>query len=293
VCGAQQAGGEGGRADGRSGLAEVERGHGRVAGSLECDREAVRIRRRAGLRYDEAISQANRAGVHVALGDPDAAVAALERAADLAEQLATQDSTLLSLIDFQRGELELWSGRLESARELHRAALELRQTSGLNALVPASQIALAEVAVEDGRLIDAEALAESARFTCQMDERSADELKATALLIRTLADTDQRDEAVALLRESTDRIEQLQQPAVRIAMELATAYVESKEGRLSEALTRLDAVSRAAAEAGMVLSELQAKRLAASIATGGEAESRRSQLQTLAAESGFEPFLDP
>ncbi|MEM1181339.1 MAG: tetratricopeptide repeat protein [Acidobacteriota bacterium] len=277
----EEAGGQVGRAYALNNLAEVERLLGRLDSSLERHGEALRIRQSAQLTADEAVSRTNLAGVLLARGEPDAAAAELDAAAALIGPQSTP--TLRSLHAFRRGEVALYSGRVAEALERHREALEIREAAGLGVELQASQLALARASSEEGDLLEAESLAEAVRSQSQLEERPADELAATALLIEIYTATDRLDDAAGLVEEATPLAATVQQPESILRFEISTATgVES-----------LTAIRAEARRLQLALVELHALRAAVVLAEDGQqpgAAELRRELEEIAGDRGLGLF---
>ncbi|MEM6792848.1 MAG: tetratricopeptide repeat protein [Acidobacteriota bacterium] len=274
----QDAGGRAGRAYALNNIGEVRRLRGDLGPALESHQEAVRIRQEGARRLDEAVSLANLAGVYIEMGNLVNAREKLEQAEELAEQAG--DPAARAQVAYALGEVHLYAGEIEQALERHTEALELRLELRQSALVTSSQIALARVALEDGRPQDAEELATQARFQCQVDERPAAELHATALLvearIEASGDADlMPGDLPSLLEAAESLLPGVQQPGARIAMEIAGARARATR-QPTRALVRLDQVITEAESRGLVLHGLAARRAWAEIA---EAAGRSDEVQ--------------
>jgi tetratricopeptide (TPR) repeat protein/tRNA A-37 threonylcarbamoyl transferase component Bud32/TolB-like protein len=161
---------------------------------------------------------------------------------------------------FQLGEIAIAAGDLAGARRHHERALALRREMNETRTAFESQLALAALALEEGRPADAEH--EAHRVAEALGQISAPLLAAADLLTARarLARQDAPGAAQALasaeqLSRQTERV------SLRHALFMVQAAVDAAEGHLREARKRLSTLQPMLARSGMVLAELERRLL--------------------------------
>ena len=194
---------------------------------------------------------------------------------------------------YHGGILALARGDLDRARSGHTAALEIR--AAINEPLPStrSRLALAELAIEEGRYAEAESVAADLAAECT-DRRRAD-LHADALLVRArafralanpVAAETAANEAKALAARSQNR-------TLRRAVTIAVGEAQAALGRTAEAARVLAAAASEAHGAGAVDQELQARLALGEVEVGDRAMAGagRMRLAALEREASARGFL--
>jgi tetratricopeptide repeat protein len=75
-------------------------------------------------------------------------------------------------------------GDIAGAREMHEEAMAIRSESGRKNGVAESRLGLADLAVDDGRLVDAATLARVPREEFRKEKQSDSEIAAATVLVR-------------------------------------------------------------------------------------------------------------
>jgi serine/threonine protein kinase/tetratricopeptide (TPR) repeat protein len=239
-------------------LAIVEREAGNLAAARAGFEESLATRAEIGDKRGQAIGRAELGGVLLAQGEIDAAKRAEEEAIGLARQTRLKPAEAQALSEL--GEIALAAGDLKSSRDFHEQALALRREMNEARTIDESEVALATLALEEGRSSDAE------REAARLDRSLAGEpgplrilvelILARAQLARHGVDAAGRWLAGAQkLAEKTERVD------VRRALTMVEAEADAAQGRTAEARNRLGELRTSLARSGLVLAELECRAL--------------------------------
>jgi class 3 adenylate cyclase/tetratricopeptide (TPR) repeat protein len=220
-------------------IAEVLASHYLSAAEAAPDAEdATEIRAKAGTMLARA---GERAG---SLGAPDEGQRYYEQAAALAN-----DSLLEAALLEQAGRLAIQANRLAEARERLERAMSLYANAGERRGSARATAALADVEIEDGRLVEAATRLEKAAAELEEGKPTAELAAALAELGRMRALGGHGEDAVAPLERALTFAERLQLPEVFVEALTSKALVLMQQGRLDESRIQLEAaVARAHAE---------------------------------------------
>ena len=175
---------------------------------------------------------------------------------------------------FQLGEIALAAGNLSESRDQHQQALALRREMKETRTMLESQVALAVVALEDGRSTEAESEVQSVIRALGPDDRRLRPIAELIAARARLAGHDRAGAARALataatLATGTERL------SLKSELTMVTAEVEAAEGRTDHARQRLNVLGTTLRQSGMVLHELGRRLLMLRIdRADGRAEAR-------------------
>lgn len=263
-------------------LAIVQRESGDLAAARAGFEEAIPVREEIRDRRGAAIARVELGTVLHQQGELDRATRVLEEGLAVAREIAFSEAEGYLL--FQLGELSLTRGDLAGARRHHEAALALREGRKEPRTIGESQLALAVVAVEDGRTAEAEPLAQAA-------ERAAKEqpaARAQALLVRARARLAAGDLAGAarLTRDARTLVTSSDRLWAQWALTSGEVRVRLASGDAAGARQQLTAMAVRLRATGMALSQLELQLLQGEAAVAAGDASGRRTLDEVAARAG-------
>lgn len=215
--------------------------------------------------------------VLLAQGELDAATRVEEEAAAMAREAQMIEGEVGAA--YQLGEIALASGDVNTAKHHHQQALAIREKLKQARTIQESRLALAVVALEEGR--HAETVRLAADVLAGAKEQPPVRMAAQLLLVRTrlamndLAGATRAAAAARALAGSTQRI------SVLWSLDLADAQVLLARGEASEARTRLNALRDRVASKGMVLAELETREHLCRALLAAVEPSARQQCEAL------------
>ncbi len=263
-------------------LAIVQREAGDLAAARAGFEEAIPVREEIRDRRGAAIARVELGTVLHQQGELDRAARVLEEGLVGAREIAFSEAEGYLL--FQLGELALTRGDLTAARKHHEAALAVRQRREEPRTIGESQLALGVVALEDGRMAEAEPLAQAA-------ERAAKEqpaARAQALLVRARVRLAAGDVAGAtrLTREARTLVTSSDRLWAQWALTVGEVRVRLAAGDVAGARQQLTSIAARLRASGMTLVQLDLQLMEAEAAlAAGDATARRA-LEEVAAKAG-------
>jgi hypothetical protein len=150
-------------------------------------------------------------------------------------------------------------GDLVRARELHEQGMAIRRELNETRTIVESRIALAVLALEEGRAADAEREARALEQELQRESDRALHIGLATIVARArlaLGDPAGADLALTGARQLVAHTEQIE-PRLRLA--LAEAEVDAARGQSQRARERLTALRASLAQSGMTLAELECR----------------------------------
>jgi serine/threonine protein kinase/tetratricopeptide (TPR) repeat protein len=201
------------------------------------------------------------------------------------------DKSNTALAQTGLGEIQLETATFDEARKNYEEALAASTEAGDKTALAATQIALAELAIQEGRPSDAVAPAKSAIEQFRRVRLRDPELAAGAVLSRALLSQAKIPEARQELNVHAALVARSQNPASKIAFEIATARVEAASGKAAGAGILLKTALANATRFGLVREQLECRLAAEEVLPGAqkspESQARLSQLARDAREKGF------
>jgi tetratricopeptide (TPR) repeat protein len=222
-------------------------------------------------------------------GDLDRAEVSYRQAETIARKM--DDRNAIAYVVSGQGDLALDRGDLALARKSYQEAFELRSQSGEKQNAAETRVSLARVAIEEGRMSDAEASARACKQQFQIEKQSDDELSASIVLIDSLLRQGKQDEAEKEL-EGVQRLgNESQNRLLRLQFELEQAHVRLASTHPETAISLLHDVDSNAKHHGFTGLEFENNLALAKLAskTGhvSEAQTRMRSLRQVASSKGY------
>jgi len=275
-------------------IAVVLRAQGELAAAQRRFEESLGIAREIGDRVIVVNRLFNIADVHRIRGQLDAARPALEEAMAIAREGGDREGIARTLLG--QALVMIAQGQGGSARGLLEEALAIRLELGQKAYAADVKGALAELALDDGRAVEAATALRAAVEEFQRQGRLDDEATAQVALARALSATGDSTAAKAALERGLELARQSQSVEVRLITVIpaerlrATARPERVPCGAPQrnALQSLKAAGAEAARLGFVALELEA-RLAQGEAEMTCGRTREGRARLLALEKDARP----
>ena len=292
--------------------AHAARHRGELTTALRQYRQALDVWRKTDRKADEQACLTHLIGTLLDRGEIADASAQLEAAESGADSLSQgpEAEAARAAVLYQTGRLASLRGELDEATTLHERALELRLGSGQNDDSLDSRLALARLDLDSGLPDRAELLAREALDQAMASDRTAEALRARALVVEALVADGRAEEAVEVLEaEDVDLgnidVSDADSVDARLEMELAraglaAATLPDSSSRLetAEMLDRFDRIAAEAAGYGLrplaLRVRLQQARIALERSTErrDEALGRLRVVETEARAAGLLYFAD-
>jgi ATP/maltotriose-dependent transcriptional regulator MalT len=262
---------------------------GDLAGARKLHEESLAIRREIGDRRGAAVALINLAQVLLDQGDVAGADASVQES--LAIGRATDSKRTIGYALFFNGEVLEVQDRLKDARQSYEESLAVREQLHETLTIVESHIALAAVAIEEGRAAEGEALARSAADESQRGKQVDNEGLARFELARALLAQRKLIEArreIARTRSVLDKSENRQ---VRLVLGITDARLSAEAGQWAAAIKAVEAIRRDAAKAGRVGVELEARLARGEIdMRSGNVAAGRARLEALQKDASARGF---
>jgi serine/threonine protein kinase/tetratricopeptide (TPR) repeat protein len=201
------------------------------------------------------------------------------------------DKSNAALAQTGLGEIQLETAIFDEARKNYEEAVAASSEAGDKTALAGAQVAQAELAIQEGRPSDAVTPAKNAMEQFRSLRLRDPELAATAVLSQALVSQGKIAEARQELSIHAALAAKSQNPASKIAFEIAKARVEAASGNTAEASARLKTASANATKFGLVKEQLECRLAAEELLPGPrrspESQAGLSQLARDATGKGF------
>lgn len=195
--------------------------------------------------------------IAVLRGDLVAAMSAYQQADAAFRELG--DPRMSAWVDWHIGQVLLIKGQLVEARKRHTQALAVREKHGLLGFAAESKCALAEVANEDQRSEQGEALARAAAEQFANEGQADNEAWAQAVLAESLLTQGKHAEAQQALSRAQQRIAASQNMVIQLLVRRKSIALNmGKKSDHKYGLRELTDVLETAKKSGLLLEELEA-----------------------------------
>ncbi len=255
-------------------LAAVLHLQGDLTASQVMHRRALGIREEVGHKNGIAVSETNLGMVLTDLGEFVEAEKHLLRGRDLAVE--TQDRSAQAQALHALGELAVARADFSAARTFYEQALALRRDLGEQLQSLDSELALAQLALEEGQAPAAELAAQLALRHALRDQQASAEAHARAILALAALAQSRADEAQREAQAAMEHSVKSERLVIRLRVALTAGRVRAQTNEAKAALLSLQEVEAQAERAGLARLRLEA-RLA-------QAEAQRSAGNRAAAD---------
>jgi len=278
-------------------LGLIALGEGELATADKLANESLEIRRKLGDKAGIATSLLNRGEVLTAGGDLRAAAKHLDEALQLSREISFQAGAAYAL--FLQGEAAREGADFAGARKKHEEALAIRTSLGDPSAVVESQVALARLALHEGKTADAESAAKRAIDAAKKAKSTDSETRAGFVLAaaqaagKKFSDADRSAAGASSLAEKSESFAvRFESKLVRSAIDLDSHPPPKGSTVIRDQRTKLDQLAVDGTNRGFLALSLEARLLAsrwegASQDSSGAA-AHRSEIAKEAHERGYE-----
>jgi eukaryotic-like serine/threonine-protein kinase len=249
-------------------LAVVEREAGNLKAARQEIEESLAVRAEIGDKRGQIMGRVELGMIQLAQGELARARQSQEEAIKLAVETKLPQGE--GQARYQLGEIALVAGDFAEARQQHDRALAIRTELQEERTILESQAALANIALEEGRLDDAERLA-------GIVERKLRGSPAPLLAVAKLLNARVRlarqdaDGAAQELSGSRAHAERTERISLRTGFRLVESEIDIARGQIDKARAQLEGLRLEFTRAGMMIADFQRRLLQLRIDRGGAA----------------------
>jgi eukaryotic-like serine/threonine-protein kinase len=189
------------------------------------------------------------------------------------------------------GSLDLKAADFKQAHKDDDEALDLRNELGEKDTIVSTQVAIAELATEEGHPEAAEGPAREARDEFQRRHKSDDQITATVALVRALLARGKNDDALEEVGKTAPIAAKSQNLSVQLAFAVSRARTEAASRQAAAAKTILKEALVKATKSGYVGDQLESRLVLEDIelkaGKSAASHARLEQLQKDAEDKGF------
>jgi serine/threonine protein kinase/tetratricopeptide (TPR) repeat protein len=261
---------------------------GDLPGARKTGEQALALSREVGDPTEAALVRVRLAMVSHAEGDLREAEAQYREALPVLQDKGARDSVADTA--YQLGELRKTADDLVAARKYHEDAQAIRSGYRGAFAVAKSQVALACLAIEEGRAVAAESLLGPALETFAAQKATDWEATAQAALALSRFESERLGGARQALERALALAGSSLSPQVRLAVAVIAARVEAGEGRVDKALVRLDTALAEAARLRLVGLQLELRLARGEIGIGSGRTAATRDLLALVGDARARGF---
>jgi DNA-binding winged helix-turn-helix (wHTH) protein/tetratricopeptide (TPR) repeat protein len=271
-------------------LAGVAFDEGNLAEARKKYEESLALSTEVGNTTGIAANQIELASTLTAAGDLAAAKHLEEQALQVFRQAGDKGgvaATLSTLAETVRAQ-----GDIAGARRMHEEAMAIRGEAGRKNYVAQSRLALSDLAVDDGRLVDAVTLARNAREEFRNEKQPDLEIAADTVLTRALLAQNQPEQAQEEVKTARKVAEESTSFSVGLGFAIEAARVEMAVGKTSEAKAHLEAALAHATKRGYLWLQFETRLALAELELkSGKSAASRANLRALERDATSKGFL--
>ena len=177
-------------------------------------------------------------------GDLRAAMTQYQRAKATADEI--HDNDVQAYVFSGMGDVAMSRGDLAAARTSYQAALQLRKAIGEKQAVAETELTIARLELEEGRVADGEVAARRCRDQFKQEQQQDDELDASTVLIYALLAQQKISEAQRELEQERAWAEKSHNLSLRLQFQLVASQTDLAMKQFDDARTLLNASLREA-----------------------------------------------
>jgi DNA-binding winged helix-turn-helix (wHTH) protein/tetratricopeptide (TPR) repeat protein len=272
-----------------SNLGDVFLARGNLASAEHALSDALPGYKEMGDKDGIALALNNLGEVARRRGELDKALTTLEQAKTVAQD--ANDKSAVAYVLFGRGDVLTDRGDLVAARKSYEEALAIRKQTGEKQTAAETELALARLAVEEGRGSDAETVIRKCKEQFHQDQQADDELAASIVLIDALLAESKLPEAESEAGQAKSLADKSADTLLRLQLELMSGRVQGWSGHFRVANAQLQKTLQSAHSHRLLELELETRLALAELSNrAGQSLAARAELLRLenaASRSGF------
>ncbi|MGB0011409.1 MAG: tetratricopeptide repeat protein [Candidatus Sulfotelmatobacter sp.] len=215
-------------------------------------------------------------------GELDKALTTLEQAKAVAQE--ADDKSAVAYILSGKGDVLTDRGDLASARKSYEEALTIRKQTGETQTAAETELALAHLAIEEGRSSDAETVIRKCKEQFHHDQQADDELAASIVLIDALLAESKLTEAESEAGQAKLLADKTANTMLRLQFEMMSGRVQGLSGHFPAASAQLQKTLRSAHSHQLLGLEFET-RLALAELRNREEQSVAARAESLSLEN--------
>jgi tetratricopeptide (TPR) repeat protein len=222
-------------------------------------------------------------------GDLDKALTTFEQAKTVAQD--ADDKSAVAYVLSGRGDVLTDRGDLVAARKSSEEALAIRKQTGEKQTAAETELALAHLAIEEGRGSDAETVIRKCKEQFHQDQQADDELAASIVLIDALLAESKASEAESEAGQAKSLADKSANILLRLQLEMMSGRVQALSGHFPAARARLQKTLQSAHSHHLLELEFETRLALAELSNrAGQSVAARAELLSLenaASRNGF------
>jgi DNA-binding winged helix-turn-helix (wHTH) protein/tetratricopeptide (TPR) repeat protein len=222
-------------------------------------------------------------------GELDKALTTFEQAETVAQE--ADDKSAIAYVLSGKGDVLTDSGDLVAARKSYEEALAIRKQTGEKQMAAETELALAHLAIEEGRGSDAETVIRKCKEQFHQDQQADDELAASVVLIDALLAESKLPEAESEAGQAKSLAEKSANALLRLQFEMMSGRVQDLSGHFPAASAQLQKTLQSAHSHHLLELEFETRLAMAELRNrAGQSVAARAESLTLenaARKNGF------
>jgi TolB-like protein len=270
-------------------LANVMASAGQLAAAMKMYEDSLPIFRE--VHNDQAVATilSNLAALSQDRGEFGKASDLYEQSRAIFQKVRAQSS--LAFVEYRLGDLQVAKGDLTAGRWHHEQALEIRKQLGEKGSVAESQLAVAQLALQEGLPAPAEALARDAVEEFRKEKRADEEVMGQSILARALLRQGRASEAQQVMEAIGERGPESSNPAVRLAVRTTASIIQVALGDKRTAANTLRSVIVESQRSGLPGLAFEARLALGEVEiASGLVSAGRTRLAALEKEAGAKGY---
>ena len=227
-----------------SNLGDVFLARGNLASAEQALSDALPGYKEMGDKDGIALTLSDLGEVARRRGELDKALTTLEQAKAVAQE--ADDKTAVAYVLSGRGDVLTDRGDLVAARNSYEEALAIRKQTGEKQTAAETELALAQLAIEEGRSSDAETMIRKCKEQFHQDQQADDEFSASIVLIDALLAESKLAEAESETGQAKSLADKSANTLLRLQFEMMSGRVQDLSGHFPAASEQLQKTLRSA-----------------------------------------------
>jgi len=270
-------------------IANVLDNLGDLVGATRMQEQSLRGFRDGGDQRGVTATLGNLAGVLVERGDSSQAMSYYEQGISIAEKIGYKEGRAFNLEGF--AQISLIRDQVSQARDQEEQVLRIQKELGDSVEIARSQIALATIAIEEGKPAEAEALIRAAAPQFERQTMATGASQSAALLARALLAQSKIGDAEAAAVNAVALAERTSDRSTHLLETLAAAEVNARIGKEPAATKALQSVLSKSVQDGYKEFEFEARLDLGRLELRSSRASGRQRLEKLEEDARRKDFL--
>jgi tetratricopeptide (TPR) repeat protein len=269
-------------------IANVLDGLGDLVGATRMQEKSLQGFREGGDQRGECVTLSNLGNVLVERGELSQAMSYYEKGLSIAEKIGYKEGRAINLDGFVQ--ISLTRAQVSQARDQEEQVLKIQKELGDSVAIARSQIALATIAIEEGKPAEAEALIRAAAPQFDQQTMATGASQSAALLARVLLAQSKIGDAEAAAANALALAEHTSDRSTHRVASLAAAEVNARSGKEPAAVKALQSVLGESVRDGYKEFEFEARLDLGRLELRSSRDSGRQRLEKLKEDASRKDF---